>query len=493
MTSFNFANLIRLLLGLVLLMGSHNVLAAKSVPYLQIGVFSDKAAAKAVFKKLESQGFDAEQRMIDVVGRPAIVVLIGPYERSSQALYDQNRLREKGWPAAIKRYPELPKPKPSTFRATVSGSLTAEVRSFPDDALYSSEQFDTTASIVLQPEVYLSWNDRKSSLTFVPFVRAGDEDDERNHADVRELMYLNAMGDWELRLGVGKVFWGVTESQHIVDVINQVDLVENLDGEDKLGQPMLNVSWFTGWGTWDMFALPLFRERTFPGEKGRPRGPLVVDTEQDALYESPDKDEHVDWAIRWSHYIGDWDIGLSHFSGTNREPEFVAGLNSLGQPVLVPRYNLIDQTGLTVQAILADWLLKLEATSTEEKNERYTEVVAGFEYTHVGLFGSAIDLGFLVEYLYDERDELASSTFEDDVMVGLRWAFNDMQSSEILMGAIFDRDDTATSTSIEASRRLGQSWKLALEYRGLHSVEPTDPGYIFRKDNYVQIGLGYYF
>ena len=493
MIKFSRTISIRLLLALSLCLTLFSATAADTVPYLQIGVFSNKTAAKDVVRQLEKQGFDVYQQKVDMVGRPAIVVLVGPYERSSQARYDQNRLREKGWPAAIKRYPELPKPKPSTFRASVSGLISAEVRSFPDDALYSSEQHDTTASLVLQPEFYMSWNDRKSSFTFVPFVRGGDEDDERNHADIRELLFINAMGDWELRLGVGKVFWGVAESLHIVDVINQVDLVENLDGEDKLGQPMVNVSWFTDWGTWDVFALPMFRERTFPGEKGRLRGPLVIDTEQDALYESEDKDENVDWAIRWSHYIGDWDIGLSHFSGTSREPEFVPGLNSLGQAVLVPRYNLIDQTGLTVQAILADWLLKLEATSTKEKEERYTEAVAGFEYTHVGLFGSAVDLGFVVEYLYDERDELATSTFEDDVMVGLRWVFNDMQSTEILMGAIYDLDGTATSSSIEASRRLGQSWKLALEYRGSHDVDPTELGYALRNDNYVQIEIGYHF
>ena len=45
-----------------------------------------------------------------------------------------------------------------------------------------------------------------------------------------------------MRLGLRKVYWGVTESQHLVDVINQTEGVENLDGEDKLGQPMLNLA-----------------------------------------------------------------------------------------------------------------------------------------------------------------------------------------------------------------------------------------------------------
>ncbi len=487
--------LVNVIVAMTMLFCAVAVQANNKVPYLQIGVFSDKATAKNILQQLESSGFNAEQRTIDVIGRPAEVVLVGPYERTSQALYDQRRLRDIGWSAAVKRFPALPKPKPSTFRATASGSLTAELRSFVDDPLYV-EQHDSTASLAIQPEFHMSWNDRKSSLTFVPFVRVGDKDEERNHADVRELMWINVMGDWELRLGVGKVFWGVTESLHLVDVINQVDLVEGLDGEEKLGQPMLNLSRFTDWGTWDLFVMPLFRERTFPGVKGRLRAELVVDTEQDATYESEDRDEHVDWAVRWSHYIGDWDIGLSHFSGTSREPEFNKNnivMNSQGQLVILPHYNLIDQTGLTLQALLGDWVWKLEATSTEEKDQRYTQAVAGFEYTHVGLFDSSIDLGLLLEYLYDDRSELAPGPFEDDVMLGLRWVFNDMQSSEILMGAITDLDGSAVSSSVEASRRLGQSWRLALEYRGSSGLEPTDPTYSFRNDDYFQLELGYFF
>jgi len=486
---------VNVVVAMTMLFSAVAVQANGKVSYLQVGVFSDKAAARNIIQQLESSGFNAEQRTIDMIGRPAVVVLIGPFERTSQALYDQRRLRDIGWPATVKRFTPLPKPRPSTFRATASGSLTAELRSFVDDPLYA-EQHGSTASLAIQPEFHLSWNDRKSSLTFVPFVRVGDEDEERNHVDVRELMWINAMGDWELRLGVGKVFWGVTESLHLVDVINQVDLVESPDGEEKLGQPMLNLSRFTDWGTWDLFVLPLFRERTYASINGRLRAPLVVDTDMDALYESDDEEKHIDWAVRWSHYIGDWDIGLSHFSGTSREPVFEDKnivMNSSGQLVILPTYNLIDQTGLTLQALLGDWAWKLEATSTKEKDQRYMQAVAGFEYTHVGVFDSSMDLGLLLEYLYDDRDESAPGPFEDDVMLGLRWVFNDMQSSEILMGAISDLDGGAISSSVEASRRLGQSWKLALEYRGTSSLESADRAYILRNDDYFQLELGYFF
>lgn len=374
----------------------------------------------------------------------------------------------------------------------LSGYVAGETRSYPDDPLYS-EQASSTSSLMLQPELYWEWNGGDSSLTFTPYVRVGDKDDERDHADIRELMWINVLGDWEIRAGIGFVFWGVAESQHLVDVINQTDAVENPDGEDKLGQPMLNITRISEIGTWDLFILPGFRERTFAGVKGRLRTGLVVDTDQDAIYESSDKDDHIDWAARWSHYIGDFDLALSHFSGTGRDPSFVPGINNQGQPVLVPRYDLMNQTGIAAQVIVEDWLWKLESTFTEQQESHFAQFTGGFEYTRVGIFETSMDLGIIAEYLYDDRGNTAPGPFEDDLMMGLRWVFNDAQSTEVLMGAIFDLDGTAVSSSIEATRRIGNSWKLSGEYRGISGVEATDPFYPFRQDTYLQLELKRFF
>ena len=90
--------------------------------------------------------------------------------------------------------------------------------------------------------------------------------------------WLKVFDESELRVGLRKVFWGVTESQHLVDIINQTDLVESLDGEEKLGQPMINYALINDWGTLDLYLLPYFRERTFSGINGRLRSSLYVDT-----------------------------------------------------------------------------------------------------------------------------------------------------------------------------------------------------------------------
>ncbi len=91
-----------------------------------------------------------------------------------------------------------------------------------------------------------------------------------------------------------------------MDVINQIDSVESVDGEDKLGQPMVHLTAVKDWGVTELFVLPYFRERTFPGADGRLRTAVPVDTDH-AQYESADKERHVDYAMRYSKTLGDWE------------------------------------------------------------------------------------------------------------------------------------------------------------------------------------------
>lgn len=373
-----------------------------------------------------------------------------------------------------------------------SGYLSAETRLFQHSPV-AADQHGHNLSLAAQVEFYHEWDNRRQSLLIVPFVRWDQGDEERTHLDIREFSWIKAARDWELRLGIRKVFWGVTESQHLVDIINQTDLVENLDGEDKLGQPMINLAWIQDWGTLDLFLLPGFRERTFPGKEGRFRTPLPIDTHQ-TRYSSSQGEDHIDWAVRWSQVIGDWEIGLSHFSGTSRDPDLTPGIDAQGNPVLIPLYQTIDQTSLDLQVIIEDWLWKLEAISRGgQTGGRYFAAVGGFEYTLVGIAETDMDLGLLAEYSVDDRGKSAPTPFNNDLLIGARLAMNDVQSTEALFGIILDLDGRGRSASLEASRRLGESWKLNIESRFFFNPHPADPAHAFRDDDYLQVELAYYF
>ncbi len=391
---------------------------------------------------------------------------------------------------------------PTTQAAEWSGNFAVQNRYFLHDPLtQNAEQHNNYVSISAEPEFYHSWDDDRQSLTFTPYARIDQYDNERSHGDIRELNWQRVFDGWELKAGISKVFWGVTESQHLVDIINQTDSVENIDGEDKLGQPMVNALYEHDLGTLSLFVLPGFRERTFADIEGRPRSYPVVDTNQ-VLYESSDEDNHIDYALRWFQILGDWEIGLSWFNGTSREPVFMPGTNN-GQAILIPYYPQMTQTGLDVQMTTEAWLWKLELiardwTTIDSQTqlltaEDYLALTTGFEYTFVGVFESDADLGLVMEYLYDDRGDETTGFFDNDIMTGLRLALNDEQSSEALLGIILDVDNQENLVSLEASRRLNNNWKLELEIRSFHHIKLQSRLAGFKNDDFIQLDLAYYF
>lgn len=380
--------------------------------------------------------------------------------------------------------------------------LGLQTRTYTHRGLDGQDRFQPSASVRF--EYHRAWDDDRSSFTFTPFARLDADDDERTHADLRELFYSRVGGDWEVHAGLRQIFWGVTEFRHLVDIVNQTDLVENIDGEDKLGQPMVQLSLIRDWGIVDLFMLTGFRERTYPGEDGRLRGTPVIATD-DARYASGAGQSRIDGAVRWSHHLGPLSVGVHYFSGTGRDPWWAAELAD-DELILVPEYRVIDQAGFDGQLIVGDWAWKLEALTRSGQGDRYEAFTAGFERTLVGVFGARGDLGLVAEYMYDERDEAAFDTlFEHDLALGTRWRANDMAGTTALLGVIWDVDTHEYVLSLEASRRLGDSWEAVLEGRVFGGAEALDEPFTpadldgeiksraLQQDDFIQLELTRYF
>jgi hypothetical protein len=379
----------------------------------------------------------------------------------------------------------------------VSGSLSGELRVFPKDPQFADQDdrhFEP--SLALEPEFRAEWDDG-TRVTVIPFLRYDPADLEgRTHFDLREANVYVEGDDWDVTAGLGKVFWGVAESRHLVDVINQTDLVEDIDGEDKLGQPMVNLTLLRDWGTVGLFVLPGFRERTFPDTESRLRGSAPIDANQ-TRYESGAEEYQVDFAARYSHFFGNWDIGVSHFHGTSRDPRFVAVTRSDGSAAFAPVYDIIDQTGLDAQYTTDAWLWKLEAIrhgGFRSGGGSFYAAVGGFEYTLFGVADTDADLGLLAEYLWDDRKAGAPVTlFDRDVFTGARLALNDAQSTEALIGVVTDTGSREMLMLAEAERRIGDNMKAEFEVRYFFDVESTSPAVGLRDDGQATVRLNWYF
>lgn len=372
------------------------------------------------------------------------------------------------------------------------GKLVPEWRYFLESGKTPQALDHSQAS--LRAEVELDWQSEngKQAIRFTPYVRLDTEDSERSHIDIRELNVQFREGDWQLSAGINKLYWGVSESRHLVDIINQTDNLDDIDGEDKLGQPMIALSFHQDWGSLEAFYLPVFREQKFPGPKGRlgPGVPLV----SKAIYKSSSGKHHKDIALRYSHTLGDFDIGAYWFDGTDRQPTFTQIPDS---DFWAPTYTLIKQVALDLQYTHEAWLWKLEALRRERQGDNFYAFVGGFEYTYYQMGSGRFDLGVLMEYLYDGRDERDSQVpitlFQNDLFLGLRMGFHDTQNTALLAGVMSDLGGEEHSLMLEFERRMSPRWFMAVEGRFFQRSRASSPQRVFDGDSFLTLSVSRYF
>jgi hypothetical protein len=370
-----------------------------------------------------------------------------------------------------------------------SASLEVETRLFADDAAWVGQDADQ-GQYSLAALAEIRWRNEAGNqrASIIPRLRWDATDPDRNLVDFGELYWAMEGRSFELLVGANTEFWGVTESVHLVDIINQTDSASDIDGEDKLGQPMVNLVLQRDWGELSLYAMPYFRERTFAGTEGRLRTPLPVDTDR-PVYESSAGRDHIDLAVRYSHFFGNVDIGVSAFSGTSREPRLLPT-----DGVLLPYYDQIDQVGVDLQYTGDAWLWKFEGILRNGYDDSYFAAAGGFEYTFYQVRESAVDLGVLLEYQHDDRSATESATIADnDVFAGARIALNDPQDTTLLAGVGHDTSTGETFFNVEAERRLGQDYVIELRARAFANAEVGDISYAFADDSYVQVQLTRFF
>ena len=361
--------------------------------------------------------------------------------------------------------------------------FSTELRVFPERAV-DSRQTDATLSFSALGRADFDWNGGRTKLAISPFIRHDSADTERSHADLREFEIRHRDGQFDWRAGIGRVFWGTTESVHLVDIINQTDAVEGVDGEDKLGQPMGSVAWTSPYGVFTGFVLPYFRERNLPGVASRLRGP-VPDEQGAAQYQSSRGKKHVDAALRWNYSHDKLDIGISHFVGTARAPRFGL-LPGPPEPTLLPIYDQIRQTGLDVNAVSGGWIWKLEALHQANPVKSYNAAVGGFEYTVPNNETDAPEIGLLTELAWDSRGKDSPSPNQRDIFLAVRVSMNDVSGSEMLAGVLQDLQHSGRFVSIDASRRIGNDARLAVKLRLIDSSSPRDPlSFLTRDDHFL--------
>ena len=420
-------------------------------------------------------------------------------------------------------------------RWNFSVSATPELRIYTGKPLFrhSQNRQDRSTlqpSVSVEPQLIYNVPTGEDSLVFTGFARIDPSDNERMHGDIREAYWLHEGDGWDFVFGINQVFWGVTESRHLVDIVNQTDLVEDIVGEEKLGQPMVNVNFFGDWGELNLFALPLFRPRTHPDEEGRLRGPLPIDDDRRNI-EGSGGEARVDFAARFEKAVGPVDIGLSHFYGVSRapiidvayntaDPTELPGVNALlataagrmaliatcmptcaaggltGQFVLAERYDMINQSSIDLLGTYDNWMFKFEgAVINGHADDTVFAAVGGVEYSFFDVASTGGDLGLFAEFSFDDRDDGRAPQIihDNDVFLGGRFDLNDVNNLQVKGGALIDVENGETMLTFEGSRRLAKHVTAGVEGRFFVNADNSSILRTISYDDYLALHLSFFY
>lgn len=374
-----------------------------------------------------------------------------------------------------------------SLEVTFDGNVGFEGRWFLQDESNGVSRSQYYA-LSTELEVLLMWNGGTDRFAARTFARWDSGDTARTGYDLREALWTHSSTHWETNVGIGRVFWGVLESNHLVDIINQTDLVESPDQDEKLGQPMLMLSYFKFGGTVELYALPYFRERTFPGGNGRFGIPLGRSSNGYFIEYSRTK-QIFDFSARFSRDFDTWGFALSYFDGTAREPNIQSSDSELAA-----LYPEIGQIGLEVELFIDALTFKSEAIDRRDDREHFQAFAFGFEHTHYGFLSSNADLGLIYEVSFDTRGNEARTVFQNDSFFGLRAELNDPSSTRFVAGVVVDHDNGSQYWTMEATRRLGKSYVFSLDIQVLNSISSRDKALqAVERDSYFRIEAKRYF
>ena len=373
------------------------------------------------------------------------------------------------------------------IRTEHRGEITAEASWYPQGAAHAGQK-NSFVHTEVRPELVI-YGDVAEAL-IQPRISGGTAGE--GTIDFREANVTTRLGDADILIGSTILFWGKVESYNPVDVVNAKDFNRGVMRSEKRGAPMLRLSWPAGTGQLSLLAID-FTKNIYPGVASRERPALPIAKE--ASYSGGAKREDIANAVRWSGYFGDIDLGISWFRGTGLAPRLLPQADG----TLKPDYSRITQTGLDVQYLWADSALKVELVRRSGQYDRlgtarsYQAGVVGIEHNLFGVMDSGHDIVLIGEYAGDSRMELTHSGFQNDLTVGTRWLWNDIEDTEILGLLTRDLENGAQTATVSIDRRINDQLTFEASARGTSRYANDPNSTAFQKDSAVNMALTYWF
>ena len=380
------------------------------------------------------------------------------------------------------------------FDWEVNSETGIEIKEFHKKEAYSNQQ--NTYSSFIKSEIFF---DFKNDIVFLmePYFRYDHHDKNRSLFDFKENNLTYYYNDIQVKAGISEIFWGITESKNLVDIINVKDVTDG-DQKAKLGQSLLAFSNYSEkFGSIDFYYLPFFKNSSQIGETGRLRLSKPIEN-YNIVYAGGAGPKVPSWALKWENSFGILDFSLQGFRGNSRESSTIAKLED-SQLKYFQGYERISQIGSYIQVISGPIIYKLEAIKRNgQKNainirENFFSYTLGLEYLINNLFENKWDITSFIEYHNDNRNNDSTDIFQNDLFLATKLNFNNIKGTEFFTSITLDIDGGGNTSSLELSSRVTDNTRVTGSYNSYWSVNDKDILYSFRRDNYFRIKVIKYF
>ena len=321
----------------------------------------------------------------------------------------------------------------------VRGNVGFEYLRFPQyvgagsDPSSNPVQASENLAARLQIDASYAANERVS-FALRGFAREDKRDHDRTALRLDEAWGQYAAPNWDLRVGNQLVTWGSVESVSPLDIVNPRDYEEDLVEPRKIGTFMGRFRWRFSSSDLSVYWLPKYEPSIFAG----PHSYYSISAGLPQYY--PDKRwDGSQWAVRYFKSGDGYDLGVSYFSGLERNGTFQFDPS---QFALVGTTYPTRRLGLDVTKTIGSLVLKGEfvyRTTHEDGNRRALLYVAGGEYNLSSVWGHS-DMTFFAEYLGASRNVREIELMQNDIFLAARWTFNDTYRQRLQLGTFRDLD-----------------------------------------------------
>ena len=298
------------------------------------------------------------------------------------------------------------------------------------------------------------------------------DENKRDQINLNELYLSFAYDDFDLDIGKKVIFLGSLEAYNLVDIFNRQNYQKDSLDEYKKGAYLLGLNYYLEDEKKLSFYLKYFEEDIKIGSKDSPYYPYGLEDYDESLIFSNADEKPSFVALYEDTYDEDIiaDVAFGFFYGYD---EAILSQKSSGtyRPFLFQSMKVFTFDTFVVDSTL----YKVEASYSKVVDDGvfdikdFYKIGFGSEYTIENIIQNH-NLGFIAEY-YKSNSKYHS--FDNDIFLALRYAFNDKDSSQILLGLVKDLGNSQKSAYLEYAGRVTDTLNMSADIRYMKADEKS--------------------